>query len=569
VIVPALEDDHSAATTALEDLRRQLPAIFDSVAEGITVLDRSGTVVLANEAAAKLLGLADAASAIGQPSASITSTFELMGEDGSPLPLEQLPSRRAFAGEEAPEQVVRFRARGGMGDKWSLVRARLLAGPTPDEDLVVTSFRDVTALKQVELRLSFLAEASAALGESLDYHETLSRVAGLVVPVLADWCAIDVVEDLEQVHRVVLTHSDPARLRVAEEIQRRWPDPVNPGPARRVMADGTPFHVPEITDEMLVENSVDADHLDLLRQLELREVLTVPLEGRGRVLGALTVGIGAGGAPFAAEDVALIEELGRRAGSAIEAAKLMTEAQEAVRQRDEFLAIASHDMRTPLAAVRGYAQLALRHLSREAVDTEPLRRWLEDIDHSAERLTHLVGELMDVSLLRGGQTVPLQLQPTDLVKLVNERVREHANAADEAHTFSVQAEAENVIGHWDTARLGRVLDNLLGNAVKYSPDGGPIEVMVGADGAYGVVAVTDHGIGIAAKEMARIFTPMFRGTNTGSVAGTGLGLSGSRTLVELMGGRIQVQSRLGEGSTFTIWLPLQQEPGEATPPDAE
>jgi signal transduction histidine kinase len=508
----------------------------------------------------------DAASVIGQPSAILTSAFELMAEDGSPVTLEQLPTRRALAGDKTPEQVVRFRTPNSQRDRWSLVRARLLAGATPDQDMVVTSFQDITALKQVELRLSFLSEASAALSESLDYHETLSKVAGLVVPALADWCAIDVVEELEQVHRVVLTHADPAMLRVAEEIQRRWPlDPSNPGPARRVIVDGRPYHVTQITEEVLAQAALDAEHLALLRQLDLREVLTVPLEGRGRVLGALTLGNGAGSAPFTAEDVTLIEELGRRAGSAIDAAKLMSEAQEAVRQRDEFLAIASHDMRTPLAAVRGYAQLGLRHLGREVADTEPLRRWLQDIDESAERLTHLVGELMDVSLLRGGQTVPLQLQATDLVELVNERVRDHASAVDESHAFNIRSEADSVIGHWDTARLGRVLDNLLGNAVKYSPDGGPIEVMVGADGGYGVVAVTDHGIGIAAKDMARIFTPMFRGTNTGSVAGTGLGLSGSRTLVEQMGGRIQVQSRLGEGSTFTIWLPLQQEGGESRP----
>jgi signal transduction histidine kinase len=235
----------------------------------------------------------------------------------------------------------------------------------------------------------------------------------------------------------------------------------------------------------------------------------------------------------------------------------MSEANEALRQRDEFLAIASHDMRTPLAAVRGYAQLALRHLGQEPADIAPLNRWLTDIDESANRLTGLVSELMDVSLLRGGRKVPLQLEPTDLVALVNERVREHAGSADERHAFKVSADVSEIIGNWDASRLGRVLDNLLGNAVKYSPDGGSIDVAVSSDGSHGTVAVTDHGIGIAVREIPRIFTPMFRGTNTGSVAGTGLGLSGSRTLVELMGGRIQVQSRLGHGSTFTIWLPLE------------
>ena len=381
------------------------------------------------------------------------------------------------------------------------------------------------------------------------------------MPRLADWCAVDVLEDTEQIHRVALAHADPKGMALVEEIQRRWPpNPGEPGAARQVIDTGARLHIAEITDQMLEDAARDAEHLAVIRELDLREALVVPLVGRGRVLGALSVANGAGADPFTPDEISVVEELGRRAGSAIDAAKMMAEANEAVRQRDEFLAIASHDMRTPLAAVRGYAQLALRHLGQEPADIAPLSRWLTDIDESANRLTGLVSELMDVSLLRGGRKVPLQLEPTDLVALVNERVREHASSADERHAFKVSSEVSAVMGNWDASRLGRVLDNLLGNAIKYSPDGGSIDVTISSDGAFGSVAVTDHGIGIAAKDMARIFTPMFRGTNTGSVAGTGLGLSGSRTLVELMGGRIQVQSRLGQGSTFTIWLPLESAP---------
>ncbi|HEY7526959.1 MAG TPA: ATP-binding protein [Candidatus Limnocylindria bacterium] len=541
------------------ELEHQLPAIFGTIADGVTVLDRSGTIIFANAAAAALMGRTDASELIGQPSPAVTGGFDLLDEGGRSLDLSTLPTRRAFEGDPAPEMVVRFRSKGSLRDRWSMVRARLLPGETPDRDLVVTSFQDITAIKQVELRLAFLSEASAALGESLDYNETLTRIANLSVPALADWCAVDVLEDMDQVHRVALAHADPAGMALAEEIQRRWPpDPASPSAARQVIDTGTPLHT-EVTDEMLQDVARDPEQLALIRQLDLREVLIVPLTARGRVLGALSVANGRTADPFTLEEIALVKELGRRAGSAIDAAKLMSEANEALRQRDEFLAIASHDMRTPLAAVRGYAQLALRHLGNDPADVAPLHRWLTDIDESANRLTGLVSELMDVSLLRGGRKVPLQLEPTDLVALVNERVREHASSADERHAFKVSANVSEVTGNWDASRLGRVLDNLLGNAIKYSPDGGSIDVKITADGTHGSVAVTDHGIGIAPREIPRIFTPMFRGTNTGSVAGTGLGLSGSRTLVELMGGRIQVQSRLGHGSTFTIWLPLSVE----------
>jgi PAS domain S-box-containing protein len=550
--------EESVVQQSAADLERQLPAIFGTIADGVTVLDRSGTIIFANASAARMLGKSDASEVIGKPSPTITGDFEILAENGQPLDPQTLPTRRAFAGETEPEAVLRFRRKGSMRDQWSMVRARLLPGEQSEHDLVVTSFQDITAIKLAELRLAFLSEASAVLGESLDFHETLNRVAQLAVPALADWCAVDVKEDQEQLHRVALAHADSKMMALVDEIQRRWPpDPDQPGATRQVVDTGARLHIQEVTEEMLQEAARDDEHLQLLRQVDLAEVLIVPLVGRGKVLGALSVANGRAALPFTQEEMTLVEEVGRRAGSAIDAARLMSEANEALRQRDEFLAIASHDMRTPLAAVRGYAQLALRHLNRDPADGAPLERWLMDIDESAERLTGLVSELMDVSLLRGGRTVPLQLEPTDLVALINERVREHASSADERHAFKVTAQSSGVIGNWDRSRLGRVLDNLLSNAVKYSPDGGSIDVKVMSEKGFGVVAVTDHGIGIAPREMARIFTPMFRGTNTGSVAGTGLGLSGSRTLVELMGGRIQVQSRLGQGSTFTIWLPLE------------
>jgi PAS domain S-box-containing protein len=563
--VHELTGDTPEIAEPLTDLERQLPAIFATIADGVTVLNRAGTIVFANEAAARIMGRGDASELIGQASPNVTGDFDLLDEHAQPLDLATLPTRRAFAGDDAPEAILRFRTKGSLRDHWSMVRARLLPGDTPERDLVVTSFQDITAIKQGEQRLAFLSEASATLGESLDFHETLSRLAQLAVPALADWCAVEIVEDMQQVHRVALAHADPRGTAAIDEIQRRWPeDSDRPSPGRQVIDTGQKLHIPEVTDEMLEEAARDEDHLRLLRQLDLHEVLVVPLVGRGRVVGALSVANGRAAEPFTSEEIALVEELGRRAGSAIDAARLMSEANEALRQRDDFLAIASHDMRTPLAAVRGYAQLALRHLGREPNDVAPLQRWLADIDESASRLTNLVSELMDVSLLRGGRKVPLQLQATDLVALVAERVRDHASSADERHTFNVRNETSEVIGNWDTSRLGRVMDNLLGNAVKYSPDGGAIDVVVASDGTYGSVTVTDHGIGIAPKDMARIFTPMFRGTNTGSVAGTGLGLSGSRTLVELMGGRIQVQSKLGHGSTFTIWLPLEESQGHST-----
>ena len=316
------------------------------------------------------------------------------------------------------------------------------------------------------------------------------------------------------------------------------------------------LHVREVTDEMLTAGARDAEHLEALRALGMRELLTVPLVGRGQVFGVVTVGNSSARPPLGAEDVAMLEDLGRRAGAAVDTARLLLDSQESLRLQEEFMAVTSHDMRTPLAAVRGYAQLARRHLSGEQQDIASVDRWLGDIDESARRLTSLVSEFMDVTLLRAGQEVPLQLQPTDLVAIVEERVREHQGAAADTHRFTTTFERESIIGTWDPARIGRVLDNLLGNAVKFSPGGGAIEVKVADDGTQATVSIADQGIGIAPQDLSRIFLPMYRGANASTVAGTGLGLAGARRLVELMGGEISVKSRIGKGATFTVRLPL-------------
>jgi signal transduction histidine kinase len=220
------------------------------------------------------------------------------------------------------------------------------------------------------------------------------------------------------------------------------------------------------------------------------------------------------------------------------------------------MAVTSHDMRTPLAAMRGYAQLALRHIQGDKpVDPTALERWLTDIDEGVMRLNRYVSEFLDASLIRGGQEVPLQLSPTDIVAVVRECVTEHRRTT-ERHDIELTSTAEQLTGRWDASRLARVVDNLLGNAVKFSPDGGTIDVHVARDGADAVVAVTDRGIGIPPADLRRIFAPAFRARNARRVVGTGLGLAGSQRLVTQMGGSIGVVSELGSGSTFTLRLPL-------------
>ncbi|HYM53340.1 MAG TPA: ATP-binding protein [Candidatus Dormibacteraeota bacterium] len=544
------------AAPELHGLESRLLAIFDSVADGVTVLDRTGVIRFANDAASQLMGYDRADEIIGRSSAELVGRFEILDPEGQPFAVELLPTRRAFSGESAVEAVVRFRHSGTLLDRWSIVRARLLPAETPDGDLVVSAFQDITALKQSEIRLRVLSEVSALLSQSIDYEATLAAVAGLAVPDLADWCVVDVVEPDVGVHRVATAHADESKRKLAEDVERRWPsDPEAPGGINEVIRSGRSVHAPEVTDEMLRASAKDKEHLEILRSLNIRSALIVPLVARGQILGAMTL-VSESQRTLTPDDVALAEEVGRRAGAAIDASRLLSESEQSIRMRDDFMAVASHDMRTPLAAVRGYAQLARRHLAAHPTpDIAALDRWLTDIDDAAGRLTALVAEFMDASLVRGGHAVPLQPERTDLVPLVRHRVKEHRRTTD-GHRLIVRKDAASLIGDWDPPRLGRVLDNLLSNAIKFSPNGGDIVVRVGGKNGRGFVAVTDHGIGITRSDLNQVFSPMFRGANATRVTGAGLGLFGARKLVEQMGGTIEVTSELGSGSTFKIWLPL-------------
>jgi PAS domain S-box-containing protein len=234
------------------------------------------------------------------------------------------------------------------------------------------------------------------------------------------------------------------------------------------------------------------------------------------------------------------------------------------RQKDEFLAAVSHDLKTPATIIMGRASLLHRALARET--SEPASAMIEgltSIDESTNQLVRLVDELLDITRWRMGQAIELDLGPADLVKLANRLAGEYRNMSPR-HSIVVESDVPRLVGDWDEARIERVMANLLSNAVKYSPKGGEILVTTSQlerdDEAWAAFSVRDSGIGIAPSELDRVFEPYFRGSNvTKSISGTGVGLAGTRHIVQEHGGEIRVQSELGRGTTFTVLLPLLRE----------
>ncbi len=410
--------------------------------------------------------------------------------------------------------------------------------------------------------MAFLAEASALLGGSFDREETLAAVAQLAVPAVGDWCVIHLCGEDGSLRLVAGAHANPAKIDLLRDLVQRYPAGSNaPHGPSRVIRTELPEMVVDIADEILSQMARDAEHLRLLQSLGLVSSMTVPLRARGRTLGTVSFATAESGRRYELADLKLAEDLAGRIAVAVDNARLYAEAQEAVRARDQFLSIAAHELRTPVAGVKGYAQMLLRAQVRDTLTAEKITHGLRTLDQVSDRLTGLTNDLLDVSRIRLGQ-LPLRPRQIDFDGLVREVAQRIGVGLGDRHPL-VLAVADSlppmVI---DPDRIEQVLTNLLDNAAKYSPGGGPIQLMVEADeaGEGILVTVRDTGIGLPAAAAEAIFEPFGRAENAiqQNLPGLGLGLYICRSIAERHGGRIWAESAGdGQGTAMHLWLPIQ------------
>src|SRR5438067_4924324 len=337
--------ERSRAEAELRASRDQLEAILGGMADGALVQDAAGHFVYANDAAAHLAGFDSTAEYLDAMATDISAGLDVVDADGRAFDYEQLPARRALRGEEPAEMVIQFRRRDTGETRWSLTRSRAVTG-ADGQPLAISIFHDLTDRIGAEHQLRFLAEAGARLGMSLDERETLSAITELAVETLSDWAVVYVPEDGgKALRRSVVTDRDPDRVAVVRQLDARYPPRPTPhSNLWRVRRDGTPLRVLGVPDAMLVRVAEDPGHLRLLRALQLSSLLYVPLQARGRTLGVLGLFTTAvSGRRLSSEDLALVEEIGRRAALAVDNARLYAQAREAIRARDEFLSMASHE----------------------------------------------------------------------------------------------------------------------------------------------------------------------------------------------------------------------------------
>jgi PAS domain S-box-containing protein len=537
-------------TAALHKEREMLRVTLASIGDAVITTDAGGRVTFLNAVAEALTGWGQE-QARGQP---LEAVFPIVHEQ----------TRRPVDNPAA--RVIREGVIIGLGNHTVLIARDGIERPIDDSAApirgtsgetvgVVLVFRDITERKRAEHASRFLAEASKSLAALVDYGSTMQKVARLAVPVFADWCAVDMLEPDGSVRRVAVAHVDPSKVELAHELNRRFPpDPDAPQGVRHILRTGQAELVSEITDALLVERVQNEELLHILRELGLKSYMGVPLQARGKTVGAITFVAAESGRRFDATDLAVAEELAHRAAIAMENARLYSDVRDADRRKDEFLAMLAHELRNPLAPIRN----ALHILKRPGTDEAVLGRVREMMERQVQHMTRMVDDLLDVSRITRGK-IELRKEVVDLAAVVGRTVEmARPLIEDRRQELTVDLPPEPVCLEADPTRLEQVLANLLNNAAKYTDHRGHIWLSARQEGGELVLRVKDTGVGISSDLLGRIFEPFVQADRVlhHSQGGLGIGLTLVRSLVEMHGGSVTAYSDgPGHGSEFIVRLP--------------
>ncbi|HEX2644301.1 MAG TPA: ATP-binding protein [Thermoanaerobaculia bacterium] len=534
------------AKEARQDSEPLLAAVFESAIDAILIADDEGRYIRVNPAACNLLGLTE-------PELLGRRIGDFMAPDGD---FEQAWRGFLDRGKDSGEMDL-LRPDGTVVS----VEYNAASHVVPGHHLSI--LRDVGRRRQAEEGLRILAEAGQLFAESLDFQQTLDNVARLAIPLLADWCVIDIVAENGSIERLVAVHADPEKQPLLDELKRHAPSLEDADGPAMVLRGGQPFLAPEITPEKLTSLARSEAHRQLILKLAPASVLSLPLIARGRQLGVWTFIRSAPGRPYRDGDLPLTETLARRASLAIDNARLYLAAENANRAKDQFLASLSHELRTPLTPV-----LALvSRLDRGPGTSPELRRGLAVIRKNIELEARLIDDLLDLTRIARGK-IELHPEVTDIHALLQHAIQVCCAGEDGRIGVEVDLGAPDARVWADGPRLTQVFWNLLTNAIKFTPPGGAIRVRTSAAEAGGegapelVVEISDTGVGIEPELMPRIFGAFEQG-RLGAPrrsGGLGLGLAISKAILELHGGSLAAASPgRDQGATFTVRIPFHRE----------
>lgn len=572
--------EQKQALQALRTSEQRFRLLVDGSPDPVWYNEADGRPVYFNRCYQQYTGLSEAALTSG------AWTETIHPEDRR----RALAARRRGIRHGRPYQVETRNRRADGQFRWFRARVHPVRDAHGQVSGWIGAMADIHDVRRAEERQRFLAEAGRLLSESLDVERTLARLADLTVPTLADWCMVDVADPDGSIRRVAAVHTDPEQALRVRELAHRFPlSTRDQGGIGAIVRTGRARVIPHVSDTILRRLSRGPAHLRALRDMQLCSLLSVPLIANNQAFGVVTLAQAETCRGFDDADLQLAHDLARRAGEAVERARLYdaeraarAEAEAANRAKSEFLATMSHEIRTPINAIVGYADLL--ELGIEGPLTPGQEQYLERIKASSRHLLGLVTDVLDLSRVEAGQMTAAR-GPVAVAEVVEATVGMVRSLADAKgltlHVLRERGAPDFLLGDADRAR--QILINLLGNAIKFTEPGGAVSLVqeahpdpvrdgmeLPADAAWVVLRVRDTGIGIPANRMRAVFDPFVQVEQSyvRQHGGTGLGLAISRRLARLMGGELVGTSEPGRGSTFSLWLP-RAEQATAAAPDAE
>lgn len=531
---------------ALRESERRFRLLAETLPSVVWTAAPDGTITYANERWFEYSGITPEQNALSWPELVL-----------HPDDYDRCVEAWGRALREGTEYEIEVRNRRHDGVyRWFVTRATALRDVSGSIVQWFGTSTDIDDRKRAEQSSRFLADASATLAELADYQSTLQRVASLAVPAFADWCAVDMLEADGSINRLAVTHTDPAKVRLAHELFRRYP-PLRSDAhgVMKVLRTGQPEWLPFIQDSLLIESAQDDEHLQIIRQLGLKSLICAPLRSRAQTIGVLSFVTAESGRIYNENDLAAAADLADRASIAIENSNLVSALKEADQRKDEFLAMLAHELRNPLAPIRNAV-----HIFRRVGPPSPELQWANDvIDRQVHQMTRLVDDLLDVSRITRGK-IELRKERVELASIVNSAVEASRPLIEKSHhELTITLPAHAVPLDVDPARLAQVLSNLLNNAAKYSDPPGRIWLTAEQRSDNIEIRVKDTGVGIAAEVLPRVFDMFTQGDRSLERAegGLGIGLTLVHRLITMHGGTVEARSDgPGKGSEFIVSMPV-------------
>jgi PAS domain S-box-containing protein len=542
-----------------EERFRQLS---DAAAEGVVIHDR-GIVLAANQSLARIFGY-ELSEMIGLNILDVLLTTESRDNiirhmrTGSFERYEVSGHRRdgtAVTVEVTGRSMMYGGKRVRVGTVYDITERK--QGEDASRRLIAEQALRAAA-ELAERRASFLAEASRVLGTSFDYQTTLSALARLAIPDFADYCTVDMVGEGGVLDRIGVAHIDPLKEAPLKDLSRFWTALIEREQHVAQVMDGASVLLSDITDAMLESASANEEMAAIIEQLKPRSMIGVPLRVGGKVSGSLILCWSESGRRYTQDDVPLIEELARRASLAVDNARLFHEATLATRARDEMLSVVAHDLRNPLNTIFMGSTAMIEDIAEA---DSVIGKHARIVKRAAERMNRLIQDLLDIRRTESG-TLSVDLRDESVTALMNEAMEMLRPLATTASLELRSEIAEGVTTiSADSARILQVLSNLVGNAIKFTPRGGHITVRAEPLGDEVRFGVSDSGPGIPPDEVPHIFGRFWQ-ANRKDRRGIGLGLAIAKGIVEVHGGRIWVESTLGNGSNFYFTVPVSRRASE-------